>query len=67
MRSSWAACHAGFTGMKCGGCVGHVKKILEKQPGVMQVGRDNPKKVQLVIRSPHSHAKLSSSAREAVI
>ncbi|KXZ56166.1 hypothetical protein GPECTOR_1g142 [Gonium pectorale] len=21
-------------GMKCGGCVGHVKKILEAQPGV---------------------------------
>lgn len=23
-----------FAGMKCGGCVGHVKKILEEQPGV---------------------------------
>lgn len=23
-------------GMKCGGCVGHVKKILESQPGVIQ-------------------------------
>ncbi len=25
-----------FAGMKCGGCVGHVKKILESQPDVMQ-------------------------------
>lgn len=26
-----------YAGMKCGGCVGHVKKILESQPGVKQV------------------------------
>ena len=27
---------AAAAGMKCGGCVGHVKKILESQPGVIQ-------------------------------
>ena len=26
-----------IAGMKCGGCVGHVKKILESQPNVKQV------------------------------
>lgn len=29
-------CDAAAAGMKCGGCVGHVKKILESQPGVIQ-------------------------------
>ncbi len=27
-----------LAGMKCGGCVGHVKKLLEDQPDVTTVG-----------------------------
>ncbi len=26
--------HLPFAGMKCGGCVSHVKRLLEEQPGV---------------------------------
>ena len=40
MPHSLSPCTDCCAGMKCGGCVGHVKKILEAQPGVMQVCRD---------------------------